>query len=150
MNHKWTCWKKTSFCLEEGQEEDLGNYSLVCLTLIPWKVMEQTVLRTGKWLRVVSVDLSLTKLIAAYSEMTTSVAGRRAVDVLYCEHSKALDTVSHTIFIDKRIKYRLGRSTVRWVENQVNWWAQRLVISVHPESSYYWCIPGINTEANIV
>ncbi|KAK4825268.1 hypothetical protein QYF61_026069 [Mycteria americana] len=39
------------------------------------------------------------------------------------------DTVSHNILIVKLTKYRLEKCRVRWTENWVNSWAQRVVIS---------------------
>ena len=59
------------------------------------------------------MDLCLTNLIAFYNEMTSSVDERRAVDVVYLDFSEALNTVSYSILIDKLMKYRLGKWTVR-------------------------------------
>ena len=43
--------------------------------------------------------------------MTSSVDGRGAVDVAY--FTKAFNTVSHNILVDKLMKYRLGKCTVK-------------------------------------
>ncbi|PKU34198.1 rna-directed dna polymerase from mobile element jockey-like [Limosa lapponica baueri] len=53
----------------------------------------------------------------------------RAVDVVYLDFSKAVDTVSHSILIGKLRKYGLDEWTVRWTENWLNGRAQRVVIS---------------------
>jgi len=41
----------------------------------------------------------------------------RAVDVVYLNFSKAVDTVSHNILIGKLRQYRLDKWSVRWIEN---------------------------------
>ncbi|GAB0207739.1 mitochondrial enolase superfamily member 1 [Grus japonensis] len=71
----------------------------------------------------------LTNLIAFYDGMTSWVDEGRAVDVVYLDFSKAFDTVSHNILIDKLRKCGLDEWTVRWVENLLNGIAQRVVIS---------------------
>jgi len=61
------------------------------------------------------------------------------VDVVYLDFSKAFDTVSHNILIDKLRKCGVDEWTVRWIENWLNGRAQRVVIS-GAESS---CRPGV-------
>ncbi|KAK4831463.1 LOW QUALITY PROTEIN: hypothetical protein QYF61_017711, partial [Mycteria americana] len=57
----------------------------------------------------------------------------RAVDIVYLDLSKAFDTVSHKVFIEKLLMYGLheqsARCRVRWTENWLNGWAQRVVMS---------------------
>ncbi|GAB0208567.1 mitochondrial enolase superfamily member 1 [Grus japonensis] len=77
----------------------------------------------------------LTNLIAFYDGTTGWVDEGRAVDVVYLDFSKAFDTVSHNILIDKLRKCGLDEWTVRWVENWLNDRAQRVVIS-SAESSW--------------
>lgn len=48
----------------------------------------------------------------------------RAVDIVCLD----LNTVSKKIMIEKLITYGLDEQTVRWIENQINNWAQRLLI----------------------
>ena len=55
------------------------------------------------------VKSCLTKLIAFYDEMAGLVDKGRAVDVVYLDFSKAFDTVSHNIFIDKLMKCGLDK-----------------------------------------
>ena len=49
--------------------------------------------------------------------MTGLVNEEKAADVAYLNFSKPFDTVSHNIFTDKLMKYRLDTWTVRWTEN---------------------------------
>lgn len=42
--------------------------------------------------------------------------------VVYLYFSKPFDTVSHKIFTDKLMKYRLDTWRVRWTENWLNCW----------------------------
>jgi len=61
--------------------------------------------------------------------MTSLVDKRRAVDIVCLDFSKAFDTVSRKIVIDKLLIYGLDEQTVRWVENWLNGQAQTVVIS---------------------
>ena len=76
-----------------------------------------------------------------YDEMTGSVDEGRAVDIVYLDFSKVFDTVSHQILIEKKMKYRLDKQTVRWTEN---------VHKVYLEARNEWCTPGVNTESSPV
>ncbi|GAB0209103.1 mitochondrial enolase superfamily member 1 [Grus japonensis] len=98
---------------EKGKKEDPGNYRLVSLTLIAGKVTEQIILETTsrhmkdkKIIRnsqheFTTGKLCLTNFINFYDEMTGLVDEGRAVDIVYLDFSKAFDTVSHKILIDK-------------------------------------------------
>jgi len=70
----------------------------------------------------------LDQLIAFYDGMTGWVDERRALDVVYLNFSKAFDTVSHNILIDKLRKCGLDEWSVRWIENWLNGRTQRVVI----------------------
>jgi len=62
--------------------------------------------------------------------MAGSVNDRRAADIVYLDFCKAFDTTSHKIPIDKLMKYRLDKWTVRWAEIWLNCQALRVVISI--------------------
>ena len=64
----------------------------------------------------------------------------RAAEIVNLDFRKAFDTVYPNIFIDKQIKYRLRKWTMRRTEKWLNSWAQKVVInstksSWRPESS---------------
>ncbi|GAB0186715.1 trace amine-associated receptor 2 [Grus japonensis] len=61
--------------------------------------------------------------------MTGLVDEGRTVDIVYLDFSKAFDTVSHKIFIEKLMNYGLDDQIVKWIENWLNSQAQRVVIS---------------------
>ncbi|PKU38678.1 rna-directed dna polymerase from mobile element jockey- hypothetical protein [Limosa lapponica baueri] len=66
----------------------------------------------------------LTNLIDFYDEMTGWIDEGRTVDIVYLDFSKAFDTVSHNILIDKLRKCGLDEWTVRWIENWLSGRAQ--------------------------
>ncbi|GAB0207878.1 mitochondrial enolase superfamily member 1 [Grus japonensis] len=61
--------------------------------------------------------------------MTGLVDEGKSVDIVYLDFSKAFDIVSHKIFIGKLMKYALDEQTMRGIENWLNGWNQRVVIS---------------------
>ena len=68
-------------------------------------------------------------VIAFYDGVTGWVNKGRAVDVVYLDFSKALDTVSHSLLTGKLRKCGLDEWTVRWIANWLNNRTQRVVIS---------------------
>ncbi|GAB0208209.1 mitochondrial enolase superfamily member 1 [Grus japonensis] len=70
----------------------------------------------------------LTNLINFYDEMTGLVDEGRAVDIVYLDFKQAFDTVSHSILIEKLMKYMLDEQTMRWIENWLNSQAQRVIV----------------------
>ena len=59
----------------------------------------------------------LTNLISFYDKVTHLVDEGKAVDVAYLDFSKAFDTVSHNILLEKLAARSLDRCTFHWVKN---------------------------------
>lgn len=65
-----------------------------------------------------------------FSSMKKKIHGRRRDSKGYClDFRKAIDIVPRNIFIGKLMVYRMDEQTVRWIENWLNSWAQRILIS---------------------
>jgi len=50
----------------------------------------------------------------------------KAVDVVYLDFSKAFDTVSHSILLEKLIAHGLDGLTLSWVKNCLDGWPKEL------------------------
>ncbi|KAF1534966.1 hypothetical protein FQV19_0007934, partial [Eudyptula minor] len=111
---------------KKGRKEDPGNYRPVSLTSVPGKVMEQIILSAitqhvedNQGIRPSQHGFTrsrscLTNLISFYDQVTRLVDEGKAVDVVYLDFSKAFDTVSHGILLEKLAAHGLDRWTLRW------------------------------------
>ncbi|GAB0209626.1 hypothetical protein GRJ2_003428300 [Grus japonensis] len=59
----------------------------------------------------------LTNLISFYDQVTRLVDEGKAVDVIYLDFSKAFDTVSHSILLEKLEAHGLDRLGEEWLES---------------------------------
>ncbi|PKU46489.1 rna-directed dna polymerase from mobile element jockey-like [Limosa lapponica baueri] len=126
---------------KKGQKDDPRNYRPVSLTSVPGKVMEQIILsaitqhmKDAQVIRPSHHEFMkgrscLTNLISFYDKLTPLVDEGKAVDVLYLDFSKAFDTVSHSILLEKLAAHGLDRSSLHWVKNWLEGWAQRVVVN---------------------
>ena len=126
---------------KKGCKEDTGNYRPVSLTSVPGKVMEQNVLREitrhvqdNRGFRPSQHGFTkgrscLTNLVSHYDVVTRLADEGKAVDVVYLDFSKAFDTVSHSILLQKLAVRGLDRYTLGWVRNWLEGQAQRVVVN---------------------
>ena len=71
----------------------------------------------------------LTNLISFYDWVTRLVDEGKAVDVVYLDFSKAFDTVSHSILLQKLAAHGLDRYILGWVKDWLEGQAQRVVVN---------------------
>ena len=69
----------------------------------------------------------LTILICFYDWVTRLVDKGKAVDVVYLDFSKAFDTISHSILLEKLAAHGLDRYTLCWVRNWLEGQAPKVV-----------------------
>ena len=67
----------------------------------------------------------LTNLIS-YDLVTHLVDEGKVIDVVYLDFSKAFDTVSHSILLQKLAACGLDGYTLGWIRNWLEGWAQRV------------------------
>ncbi|GAB0209629.1 mitochondrial enolase superfamily member 1 [Grus japonensis] len=135
---------------KKGQKEDPGNYRPVSLTLVPGKVMEQIILsaitrhvQDNPAIRpsqhgFMKGRSCLNNLISFYDKVTHLVDEGKAVDVVYLDFSKAFDTISHSILLEKMAAHGLDGHMLHWVKNWLDVQAQRVV--VNGVKSSWWLI----------
>ncbi|KAK4823211.1 hypothetical protein QYF61_027358 [Mycteria americana] len=126
---------------KKGRKEDPGNYRPVSLTSVPGKLMEQIILsaitrhvENNQGIKPSQPGFRkgrscLTNLISFYDKVTCLVDEGKAVDVVYLDFSKAFDTVSHSILLEKLAARGLDGRTPRWVKNWLESRAQRVVVN---------------------
>ena len=71
----------------------------------------------------------MTNLISFYDLVIHLVDEGKAVDEVYLGFSKAFDTDSHSILLQKLAAHGLDRYTLGWVRNWLEGRAQRVVVN---------------------
>jgi len=84
----------------------------------------------------------LTNFISFYDKVTCLVDVGKAVDVVYLDFSKAFNTVSHRIVLEKLAAYDLDGYTLHWIQNWLNGRAQREVVN-GVKSSWWLVASGV-------
>ncbi|CAM5107883.1 unnamed protein product [Natator depressus] len=136
-------WKRANIVpiYKKGNKDNPGNYRPVSLTSVPGKIMQQIIKQSiCKYLednKVISNSehgfvknkSCQTKLIAFFDSVTSLVDGGEEVDVVYLDFSKAFDTVSHDLLINKLGNCNLDGAIIRWMQNWLENHSLRIVIS---------------------
>ncbi|KAK4830237.1 hypothetical protein QYF61_009304 [Mycteria americana] len=125
---------------KKSWKEDLGNYRPVSLTSVPGKIMDRFILsalnrhvQASQGIRpsqhwFMKGRSCLTNLISFYDQVTHLVDEGKAVDVICLDFSKAFNTVSHSILLEKLAAHGLDGCTLCWVKNWLDGRAQRVVV----------------------
>ncbi|KAK4815882.1 hypothetical protein QYF61_009933 [Mycteria americana] len=74
----------------------------------------------------------LTNLISFYNQVTHLVDEGEAVDVVYLDFSKAFDTVSHGILLEKLVAHGLGGRALCWSVADHKWCSPGLCVGASP------------------
>ncbi|XP_054660906.1 olfactory receptor 14C36-like [Grus americana] len=71
----------------------------------------------------------LINLISFYDKVTHLVDEGKTVDVVYPDFSKAFDTISQSILLEKLAAHGLDGHVLHWIKNQLGGQAQRVVVN---------------------
>ncbi|GAB0209550.1 hypothetical protein GRJ2_003420700 [Grus japonensis] len=139
---------------KKGWKEDPGNYRAITLTSVPGKVMEQIILsaimqhiQDTQVIRpsqhgFMKGRSCLTNRISSYDQVIHSVDEGKAVDVVYLDFSKAFDTISHSILLEKLAAHDLDRRTLRWemlIDEKLNM-SQQCALAAQKANRVLGCI----------
>lgn len=58
------------------------------------------------------------------------------MNIVFLDFGKAFVIVPCRIFTEKLLRYEIGDQTMRWIQNWLNGWTQRVLIS--KERSFTW------------
>ncbi|GAB0188296.1 hypothetical protein GRJ2_001294900 [Grus japonensis] len=110
----------------------MGDFNLpdVC-----WKYNTKERKQSRRFLECVE-DNFLTQLV------THLVDEGKAVDVVYLDFSKAFDTISHSILLEKLAAHDLDGHTLHWVKNWLDGQSQRVVVN-GIKSSWWLVTSGV-------
>jgi len=78
----------------------------------------------------------LTNLISFHDQVTHLIDEEKAVDVVYLDISKAFETVSHSILLEKLAAQCLDGCTLCWIKNCLNGQAPIVVVNVVKSSCW--------------
>ncbi|GAB0199181.1 olfactory receptor 10A4-like [Grus japonensis] len=99
----------------------------IILTAITWYIQDNQVIRPSLH-GFMKGKSCLTNLIF-YDKVTCLVDKGKAADVVYLDFSKAFDTISHSILLEKLAAHGLDGHTLCGVKNWLDGWTQRIVVN---------------------
>jgi len=85
---------------------------------------------------------SLINLSSFYGQVTHLMDEGKAVDIVYLDFSKAIDTISHSILLEKPAARGLDGCTLHWIKNWLSGRAQRVVMN-GVKSSWWTVTSGV-------
>ncbi|KAK4828071.1 LOW QUALITY PROTEIN: hypothetical protein QYF61_023131 [Mycteria americana] len=100
----------------------------IVLSAITWHVQDNQVIRPRQH-GFMKGRSCLTNLISFHDKVTCLVDDGKVVDVIYLDFSKAFDSNSHSILLEKLAAHGLDGCTFRWVKNGLDGWAQGVVVN---------------------
>ncbi|KAK4820503.1 hypothetical protein QYF61_000082 [Mycteria americana] len=105
-----------------------------------------SILYQQSWLtREVPVDWRLANVMPIYKKgrkVIHLVDEGKAVDVVYLDFSKAFETISHSILLEKMAAHGLDECTLRWIKIWLDGQAQRLLVN-GVKSSWWLVTSGV-------
>ncbi|GAB0179914.1 mitochondrial enolase superfamily member 1 [Grus japonensis] len=110
---------------------DLGVGKIIediILSAIIRHIQDNQVIRPSQY-GFMKGKVCLTNLIPFYDKMIHLVDEGKAVNVVYADFSKAFDTISHSILLEKSTAHGLDRRMLCWVKNWLDGLAQRVVVN---------------------
>ncbi|KAJ7415280.1 RNA-directed DNA polymerase from mobile element jockey-like protein [Willisornis vidua] len=126
---------------EKGKKEDSRNFRPVSLSSVPDKVMEKVILGCiEKHLKdnlVIGYSRQgfmrgkscLSNLISFYDKVTHLADQGKPVDLIFLDFSKAFDTVTHRILLDKMSSTQLNKHIMWWMSNWLMGQAQKVIVN---------------------
>ncbi|KAJ7410300.1 hypothetical protein BTVI_53886 [Pitangus sulphuratus] len=136
-------WKLTNIVpiFKKGKKEDPGSCRPVSLNSVPGKVMEKIIVGgIEKYLKDNRVlghsqhsfmrgKSCLSNLISFYCKVTHLVDQGKPVDIIFFYFSKAFDSISHRILLDKVSSTQLDKHIMWWVNSWLMGQVQRVTVN---------------------
>ncbi|KAJ7417142.1 hypothetical protein BTVI_33821 [Pitangus sulphuratus] len=136
-------WKMKNIVpvFKKSKKEDHKNYMPVSLTSVPGKIMVKIILGSfEKHLEdnaVIGHNLQgfmrgkscLSNLICFYDKVIHLADLGKPLDVTFLDFSKAFNTLSHSVLLDKMSSIQLNNHVIQWVRNWLTGGAQRVFLN---------------------